>query len=170
MTNKLIQLQSASSNHFTLVGDSRKNLQKAVAQSLLASFEANKCRAFVIVCSYSEQKKLTELIRESGLVVKETRSNGSIWLQGATDYNGMPTVIFRQCRTGNEEALAGFFFRHSRWFINGDYATNKMLVVASASVGYDDNAMTIYKDLPPVAGRVYLTDFQISEIEGARVE
>lgn len=158
LSKSLLLGAAESSANFTLAGEGRKVTQKAVIDCLLASFDANTERVFIVVCSYSEQRKLIELLDASGRIEKHVYNNGYIWLKGAQSF-GSPTVIFRQCRIGGEEVLAGFCYRHARMFVNGDYITTRGLMIVRGAMIEPDNAITLYKEASPVVDKVYITDF-----------
>ncbi|EKO3663335.1 hypothetical protein M3929_002642 [Vibrio metschnikovii] len=157
MGDQLFYNASESSDSFILSGDDCKGLHKAVITSMFSSFDANTKRVFIVVCSDSEQKEFIDLLEESGRIERHLRSRGDIWLKGAESFNGIPTVMFKQCRAGNEEALAGFCLKNARMFINGDYITDKGLQVARASMTEPDNAITLYKEVSPVVESVYIS-------------
>ncbi|MDF4902142.1 hypothetical protein P3551_22940 [Vibrio parahaemolyticus] len=159
LSKSLLLGAAESSANFTLAGEGRKVTQKAVIDCLLASFDANTKRVFIVVCSYSEQRKLIELLEASGRIEKHLKHSGDTWLKGAESFNGMPTIFFKQFRSGNEEALAGWCFHHARMFINSDYINAKGLVVSRAAMTQPDNAITLYKEASPVVDKVYITDF-----------
>lgn len=144
MDMKYLYELSESSLHFSLKLDDREMLQKIVIASMLASFNANHNRVFVIVCSQIEKNQFSDLLESSGKIVRHQRSNGSFWLKNAREPNGMPTVIFRHARAGDEECLAGFCFQNARFFVDSDYVSQKALEVLYAGCGEQDNALTLY--------------------------
>lgn len=168
--NKLLGEQelaiAVADDSYMLESGNRRVLQEAVMQSLLAIFDAGRARHFVVVCSLYEQLEFLDILAHQRRLDMYVPHNGTAWLNTAANRD-IPTIFFKQCRTGNEKSLAGMRLESWRMFINADYVSQRALGVCVASVKNPHSSITLYREISGTSVRGYGARISVRSCEEA---